>query len=96
MARNRGSHEPTVDYTEPARAPDAAPIEPGEAYANVQAGFGENVKWERTFLHVPGEPTEDGRPTTDYVDQATGEVFRGAMPQLHHSDGIPVEPPRKR
>ena len=77
MARNRGSHEPTVDVSEPSRSPE--PVEPADAYANVQAVFGPDVKWERTFLHVPGEPTEDGRPTTDYVDQATGELFKGAM-----------------
>lgn len=96
MARNRerGGTEPTPDITEPTRSPE--PVEPADAYANVQAVFGADVKWERTFLHVPGEPTEDGQPTTDYVDQATGQLFKGAMPQLHPSDGIPVELPRKR
>lgn len=81
MARNREGHPPTVDYTEPARTPDAAPPTDAEAEANVHAVFGQDVKWQRAF----DKHTDfDGTPV--WIDRATGEVHK-ELPRMSPKDG---------
>lgn len=82
MAKNRGKHAPTVDYTEPARTPEPVPPTDDEAVANLAAVFGpEDVKWSRQFDR---HADFDGTPV--WIDRATGQVFK-TIPRLSSKDG---------